>query len=106
MRLVWGIFYNACYFINSLFALKTKPFFLMCQHKAPHRTFAPALRHLGAFDEVEIPEPDSLFDDYANRSQTLAKNEMEIDDKKEEKLEWINNVHHFSYTRYYGSNFA
>lgn len=58
---------------------KTKPFFLMCQHKAPHRTFAPALRHLGEFDDVEIPEPDNLFDNYANRSGTLAKNEMEID---------------------------
>jgi arylsulfatase A-like enzyme len=58
---------------------KSKPFFLMCQHKAPHRTFAPALRHLGAFDDVDIPEPDTLFDDYANRSETLARNEMEID---------------------------
>jgi arylsulfatase A-like enzyme len=58
---------------------KSKPFFLMCQHKAPHRTFAPALRHLGAFDDVVIPEPESLFDDYANRSSTLAGNEMEID---------------------------
>lgn len=57
----------------------SKPFFLMCQHKAPHRTFAPAPRHLGAFDDVEIPEPESLFDDYANRSRTLATNEMEID---------------------------
>ncbi len=56
-----------------------KPFFLMCQHKAPHRTFSPALRHLGAFDDVEIPEPDSLFDDYKNRSELLAANEMEID---------------------------
>ncbi|MFC4994112.1 sulfatase [Rubritalea tangerina] len=58
---------------------KTKPFFLMCQHKAPHRTFAPALRHLNAFDGVEIPEPRTLFDDYKNRSITLPKNEMEID---------------------------
>ncbi len=58
---------------------RSKPFFLMCQHKAPHRTFAPALRHLGALDNVEIPEPANLFDDYANRSRTLAKNEMEID---------------------------
>ena len=55
------------------------PFFLMCQHKAPHRTFAPALRHLGSFDQVEIPEPSSLFDTYENRSRTLANNEMEID---------------------------
>lgn len=58
---------------------KGKPFFLMCQHKAPHRTFAPALRHLDAFNDVEIPEPETLFDDYANRSRTLPKNEMEID---------------------------
>ena len=58
---------------------QSKPFFLMCQHKAPHRTFAPALRHLGSFDDVEIPEPHSLFDDYQNRSKTLAGNEMEID---------------------------
>ena len=58
---------------------KGKPFMLMCQHKAPHRTFAPALRHLGSLDGVEIPEPKTLFDNYANRSKTLASNEMEID---------------------------
>lgn len=58
---------------------ESKPFFLMCQHKAPHRTFSPALRHLGAFDNVDIPEPETLFDDYANRSSTVANNEMEID---------------------------
>ncbi|VGO20789.1 sulfatase family protein [Pontiella sulfatireligans] len=57
---------------------KNKPFFLMCQHKAPHRTFSPALRHLGAFDGITIPEPDNLFDDYATRSRTLPGNEMEI----------------------------
>ena len=57
----------------------SKPFFLMCQHKAPHRTFAPALRHLGTLDDVDIPEPENLFDDYATRSRTLPKNEMEID---------------------------
>ncbi len=58
---------------------KDKPFMLMCQHKAPHRTFAPAIRHLGALDGVDIPEPKTLFDDYANRSSTLAANEMELD---------------------------
>ena len=58
---------------------KNKPFFLMCQHKAPHRTFSPALRHLGSLDGVEIAEPETLFDDYSNRSSTLAANEMEID---------------------------
>ena len=28
---------------------------------------------------MEIPEPETLFDDYKNRSTTLACNEMEID---------------------------
>jgi N-acetylglucosamine-6-sulfatase len=56
-----------------------RPFILMCQHKAPHRTFSPALRHLDAFSGVTIPEPDSLFDDYQTRSKTLPTNEMEID---------------------------
>lgn len=58
---------------------KDKPFFLMCQHKAPHRTFSPALRHLGSLDGVEIPEPETLFDSYGDRSETLAANEMEVD---------------------------
>ncbi len=58
---------------------KQKPFFLMCQHKAPHRTFAPPIRHLDAFRDVPIPEPDSLFDDYAHRISALRENEMEID---------------------------
>ena len=58
---------------------ESKPFFLMCQHKAPHRTFSPALRHLGVLDDVELPEPDTLFDEYEGRSETLPANEMEVD---------------------------
>ena len=58
---------------------KDKPFMLMLQHKAPHRTFAPALRHLKAFDDITLPEPKTLFDEYKNRSVTLQVNEMEID---------------------------
>lgn len=57
---------------------KTKPFLLMCQHKAPHRTFAPAPRHLDAFEGVTFPEPSNLFDDYASRTVTMGKNKMSI----------------------------
>ncbi len=57
---------------------KKKPFVLMCQHKAPHRSWSPALRHLSLFDGVNIPEPDTLFDDYANRSSTLKETEMTL----------------------------
>ena len=36
---------------------KSKPFLLMCQHKAPHREWEPALRHLGHDDDRNYPEP-------------------------------------------------
>lgn len=55
-----------------------KPFLLMCQHKAPHRTWAPGPDHLTMYDDVTIPEPPTLFDDYANRSPLLKENEMSI----------------------------
>ena len=48
-----------------------KPFFLMCQHKAPHRTFSPALRHLDSFDNVTIPCSNftPIFCDFKCRQQ-------------------------------------
>lgn len=57
-----------------------KPFVLMCQHKAPHRNWTPAPRHLSMFDGIDIPEPDSLFDDYSGRTGLLKENEMSIKD--------------------------
>ena len=57
---------------------KDKPFLLMCQHKAPHRNWAPAARHLDLFKDVTIPEPPNLFDDYENRSKTLKEQAMSI----------------------------
>ena len=55
-----------------------KPFMLMCQHKAPHRNWMPALRHLHLYDDVEIPEPPTLFDQYEGRIPAQHQ-EMEID---------------------------
>jgi arylsulfatase A-like enzyme len=46
---------------------KSKPFLLMAQHKAPHREWAPALRHLGFDKDRVYPEPATLFDDYSGR---------------------------------------
>lgn len=55
-----------------------KPFFLMAQHKAPHGRWEPALRHLGVFDDITIPEPPTLFDDYSGRSPAPAQHKMGI----------------------------
>ena len=58
---------------------KTKPFILMCQHKAPHRNWSPAQRHLTLFDDQTIPEPKTLRDDYSSRAEWLKKNKMTIE---------------------------
>lgn len=55
-----------------------KPFLLMCQQKAPHRIWAPGPDHLTTFDDVTIPEPPTLFDNFENRVPALAGNEMMI----------------------------
>ena len=52
---------------------KSKPFFLMCHHKAPHRPWQPDAKHMDMYKDKDIPEPDNLYDDYANRSNA-AKN--------------------------------
>jgi arylsulfatase A-like enzyme len=58
---------------------KTKPFLLMCQHKAPHREWAPALRHLGHNGDKPYPEPDTLFDDYAGRGKAEKNQDMTLE---------------------------
>ena len=56
-----------------------KPFMLMCQHKSPHRNWAPPARHLTLFDDRDFPIPSTLFDSYEGRSKLLAEHEMGID---------------------------
>ena len=58
---------------------KEKPFFLCSWQKAPHRTWMPAARHFTYLDDVEVPEPSTLFDDYEGRSSGLKKQDMTID---------------------------
>ncbi len=47
----------------------SKPFFLMCHHKAPHGLWEYAPRHEHLFDLVTIPEPESLLEDKSHRSE-------------------------------------
>ena len=58
---------------------KDKPFMLMCQHKAPHRCWMPPLRHLTLYDDIEIPESPTLFDDWKDNASPARYQEMEID---------------------------
>ncbi len=57
---------------------KTKPFLLMCQHKAPHREWSPAIRHLGHDQDRQYPEPETLFDDYSGRGKAEKSQDMTL----------------------------
>lgn len=58
---------------------RSKPFLLMCQHKAPHREWSPPLRHLGWDGDRKYPEPSTLFDEYAGRSRAVSDHDMGLD---------------------------
>ena len=55
-----------------------KPFFLMCHHKAPHRPWEPDEKHAHMYLNQDVPEPDTLYDDYANRASAASAAEMRV----------------------------
>lgn len=53
---------------------KDKPFLLFCHHKAPHREWTPAEKYRKEFSQRTFPEPTTLRDDYATRTDALREN--------------------------------
>lgn len=51
---------------------KTKPFFLMLHHKAPHDMFEFAPRYADYLKDTEIPEPENLYDQPAKGFGSVA----------------------------------
>lgn len=56
-----------------------KPFMLMVQHKAPHRNWMPAMRHLDLWEDEDLPEPSTLFDKWEDNAPPARHQELEID---------------------------
>lgn len=57
---------------------KDKPFMVMYQHKAPHRNWQPGPKYLNWLDDKQIAEPETLWDDYAGRTRSAARQTMTI----------------------------
>jgi arylsulfatase A-like enzyme len=55
-----------------------RPFLLMFQHKAPHRSWQPGPDYLSLYEGDTIPEPPTLFDDYATRGTAARTQDMTI----------------------------
>ncbi|MBT9189070.1 sulfatase family protein [Zobellia russellii] len=48
------------------------PFFMMVHHKAPHRNWMPALRHMNKYVSVQFPLPDTYFPSFEKQSAAEA----------------------------------
>ncbi|HSJ13292.1 MAG TPA: sulfatase [Longimicrobiales bacterium] len=57
---------------------RSRPFLLMYQHKAPHIGWDPGPDHLTLFDDVTMPEPPTLFDDYQGRNSGARTQNMMV----------------------------
>ena len=58
---------------------QSKPFFMMCHHKAPHRPWEPGQKYKDLYEDVNIPEPATFDDDYATRAAAATIARMRID---------------------------
>ncbi len=59
---------------------KDGPFALFCHHKASHRTWNPAPRHFTLYDDVDIPEPATFWDDLDGRAEVVKAVKMHMMD--------------------------
>ncbi len=67
-----------------------RPFLLMYQHKAPHREWAPGPDQLALYEDEDIPEPSTLFDDWSDRSSAARTQEMSLAaDMTEQDLKFV-----------------
>lgn len=73
-----------------------KPFLLFCHFKAPHDTWQCAARYEELFADVQIPEPPTLFDDYATRSDALKNTLQFIGSKWGHHTDFVKQTAHVS----------
>ena len=59
---------------------KDKPFCLLFHHKAPHRNWMPAPRHIGMFRDKKFELPETFYDNYETREKTAGVQDMQVKD--------------------------
>jgi arylsulfatase A-like enzyme len=57
---------------------RSRPFCLLYHHKAPHRPWYPDEKHAHLYLNEDVPEPATLYDDYANRASAAGAAEMRV----------------------------
>lgn len=56
-----------------------KLFCVLVNHKAPHRNWMPDFPNMHLFEDVDFPEPETLFDNYETRGPQMKTQELTID---------------------------
>uniref|UniRef100_UPI0032174C49 sulfatase family protein n=1 Tax=uncultured Draconibacterium sp. TaxID=1573823 RepID=UPI0032174C49 len=64
-----------------------KPFLLMMHHKAPHRSWMPALKNLELFDDKDFPLPRNFYDGYEGR-EALKKQKLTVKDHMDIRMDY------------------
>lgn len=59
-------------------AQKDKPFFVMCHHKAPHRSWECDDKHRHLYADKPIRVPETYTDDYKNRAKAASVAKMRV----------------------------
>ncbi len=57
-----------------------RPWMLLTHHKAPHRSWEPSRQHFSLYADVDIAEPQTLFDDHRTRADVVKAMEMRLMD--------------------------
>lgn len=57
---------------------RSRPFFLSVHHKAPHRPWQPDDKHADLYSDIDVPEPATIDDTYANRASAARAARMRI----------------------------
>lgn len=76
-----------------------KPFMLFVQYKAPHVPRMPEFRFLDKYANDSLPEPETLFDDYATRQPYASKANMGIQYRPLPPMEEHNPKNNIYYAR-------
>ena len=63
-----------------------RPFALMIHHKAPHRPWEPDEKHASMYEDENIAEPQTFWDDYSHRATAASVAEMRMMDLRDEDL--------------------
>jgi arylsulfatase A-like enzyme len=66
---------------------KDQPFFLMMHHKAPHRSWMPALKNMGLFDDKDFPLPGNFYDNYEGR-EALKTQKLTVKDHMDIRMDF------------------